>query len=905
MTDFHSILREIQASPAYADQMVYVRELPACPAQYADPSYALHDSAQRLLAAQGITHLYSHQAAALDALHRGEHALITTGTASGKSLCYLLPILEMLAADPRGTALLLFPLKALCQDQYRQFTSGLAAAEVTALAGVFDGDTPSNTRRKLRDGARAIFTNPDMLHAALLPQHARWAPFLSQLRYLVLDELHVYNGIFGSNMAHLLRRFFRVCAQYGSTPQIITCSATIGNPRELAEELTGFPHTLIDQDGSPRGKRTFVFWNPPQIRNTRSHSRRSANVEAHELMAMLVQHGVRTITFSKAKVTAEMIHRYVTETLQQQAPQLMRALSPYRAGYLPEERREIERRLFSGELLGVSTTRALELGIDIGGLDASILVGYPGTLASFFQQAGRAGRRADDALVLLVGLDTPANQYIMQHPEYLFERPLECAVLEPGNPFVVTGQLRCATQELPLAETEVPLFGANASLVLQILQENQKVRWLDGRWYHAATEIPQHEVSLRSHSDANVVIEDVDTGAIIGQVDKFHSQPLLHPDAIYLHQGETYRVLTLDLERNIARVVKVETDYYTQPIGGTDVHHIDYTLREKPFGAGRVYWGEVTAHFRTVGYEKVRFYELDAFARHGLDFPPFTLETMALWIVPPESLMGEVQAAGLDGFNGLRGIGYATRMLLPLFQTCDTLDFSHSVGCVNAPWQAIFIYERYPHGLGFTEKAYQRLHEILPAVLVAIEQCTCEDGCPNCVGKPLRGELTWNPERGEGAIPSKTAALMILRGLLGDGTRLQEPETQTLTETEDADRQRLERAVRRRLERMREPRIQHPIEQQPATGYPEVEDLAALATPDVARRVERRGDAEKSLRKRLAEKLSAQQGAAPPLVPVTPPPPEVQSPIALGDSLAARARRLKKQRQSDSETRNE
>ncbi|HOF87588.1 MAG TPA: DEAD/DEAH box helicase, partial [Armatimonadota bacterium] len=670
-----------------------------------------------MLAARGITQLYSHQTTAITAARNGADVLVATGTASGKSLCYQIPIIERVLDDPAATALLLFPTKALCQDQFRGLHAALEAAGLPEVpAGVYDGDTPSATRRQLRDGANLILTNPDMLHAGILPRHARWASFLARLRVVVLDELHVYSGIFGSNMANVLRRLERLCAHYGARPQYLACSATVGNPRELSRAVTGRDVTLVDEDGGPHGKRTYVLWNPPRERARAWRGRRSANVEAHALMALLVANGVRTITFSKAKMTAEMIHRYVSARLRETAPHLLGALAPYRGGYLPEERREIERRLFNGELLGVSTTKALELGINIGGLDASILVGYPGTLAAFFQQAGRAGRATDDALVVLVGLDTPANQYVMSHPEYLFARPVEEAALDPDNPFVVTGHLRCATHELALPDAEVGRFGAYALTALEVLEQNQKVRRIDGRWYHAARELPQAEISLRSYSDANVVIEDVDSGKILGALDKFDASPLLHPGAIYLHAGDTWQVLTLDLERNIARVKRVEVDYYTQPLGGTDIHHIDQCLREKPFGAGRAYWGEVTAHFHNWGYEKVRFYELDALSRHAVDLPSFSLETMAVWIVPPEALMARVRAAGLDAFNGLRGVGYAARMLLPLFITCDTLDFSHSIGSANSEWNAIFIYERYPLGLGFTEKAYDLLHEILPAV---------------------------------------------------------------------------------------------------------------------------------------------------------------------------------------------
>lgn len=922
--DFAAFLNDIKASPEYADQMVDIREIPARAPRYADAKTPLPEPALLMLRQKGIDCLYTHQAQAVDCFRAGGHPLIVTGTASGKSICYLIPIIEMLSEDNSNRTLLLFPTKALCQDQFQSFSKAMKASGISGiLAGVFDGDTPTETRRRLRDHASVIFTNPDMLHAAMMSQHGRWSDFLSKLKLLVLDEMHTYSGIFGSNMANLFRRFNRVCEHYGAVPRIIACSATIGNPKELAERLTGREMTLIDDDGSPRGKRTYVFWNPPRIRDTVWRSRRSANVEAHELMAMLVQRGAPTITFSKAKMTAEMIYRYVCEKLQTTAPHLIGRMSPYRSGYIPEERREIERRLFSGELMGVSATRALELGIDVGGLDASIIVGYPGTLASFFQQSGRAGRQDRDALVILVGLDTSINQYIMTYPGYIFDRPIEEAVIDPDNPFVITGHLRCASHELPLGDDESGGFGEFADTVLRILEENMKVRHIDGHWFHSASETPQHEVSLRDCADNNVLIEDSDSGKALGEIDKFDAPPILHPGAIYMHQGDTYLVLSLDLQRNIARVKREEVDYYTQPLGGTDVHHIDNRLREKPFGAGTAYWGEVTAYFRMDAYEKVHFYSLDTVSTHGVELPTTVLETMAFWIVPPETLIAKVMKAGLDAHGGLRAIGYATRMLLPLFMTCDTLDFSHSIGSVNSPWNALFIYERFPHGLGFTEKAYERLHEIMPTVLENILKCDCELGCPCCVGKPLRQYAVWNVERGEASIPSKASAIMILEGLLCDHSNLDNADTYSLADNDADSLLRLEKAVRRRLERMREPQVYHSIEPIVETGYPDIEEQSELPKADVEMRVESRTSFNKELRKRIEKKIS--DGKLDPLKARKPhtlggsgksadlrpnffpgrpqehvkepaQTPSPAPPVPQGDSLASRARRLAKER---------
>lgn len=859
--DVDAFLARLEQEPAYAGQLVHVRHLPARTACWVQPEQIGSPAATALLPSLGLDRLYSHQAQAVRLALAGTDLLVATGTASGKTLCYVLPILTALQADPAGTALLLFPTKALCQDQFKRISGMVERAGLAdQMAGVLDGDTPAGTRRRLRDQASLVFSNPDMLHAGVMPRHDRWARFLGGLRYLVLDELHAYHGILGSNLALVLRRFWRLCRHYGSAPRLIACSATVANPGEFGRRLTGRELTVIDEDGSPRGRRTYVFWNPPRIRDVHYRSRRSANVEAHELMARLIEQGTPTIAFSKARMTAELIHRYVRETLERTAPHLRDRVTPYRGGYLAEERRAIEERLFRGELLGVSTTPALELGIDVGTLDACIIVGYPGRRSSFFQQAGRAGRQREGSVTFLVGLDTAVNQYVMSRPDYLFDAAIEQAVIDPENPFVVLEHLRCAAHELPLEADEVAAFGPHAELALQVLAGNGKVRRLGRRWYHAAAEVPHHEVLLRGYGGDTVVIQDADTGEVVGELGEYNAEPILHPGAVYFHRGDTYRVLELDLDRRLAMIRREEVDYYTQPLGGTDVHHVDHQLRDKPFGTGRACWGEVTSHFHTSAYEKIDFYSLDAVSQHDLELPVLTLETTAFWLVPPEWVMDRVRRTGLEVHLGLRGVGYATRMLLPLFLTCETLDFSHSVGSVNSPWNAVFVYERHLHGMGFTLKTYERLHEIMPAVRDRVAACPCEDGCPCCVGKPLRQTTSWNVERGEASIPSKTATLMILDGLLGDGSRLRG--TEAVMPGSAADRLRLEQALHRRLERQREPAGFHPILPAPevTTAYPAVEPERELTKPDVTRRLERRLGVDRDLHRRIAAR-TRQAGA--------------------------------------------
>ncbi|MBM4031261.1 MAG: DEAD/DEAH box helicase [Planctomycetes bacterium] len=927
--DFDSFVEHLRSSADYRGQIVHVHRVAGREARFAEPQEPLSPACARMLAGMGIERLYLHQAQALDLARAGRDFLVTTSTASGKTLCYLLPIIEQLERDPEARILALYPTKALSQDQLRVFQRALRAAKLPqglararrglrnlreVAVGVIDGDTPPSHRRQLRDKASVIITNPDMLHAGVLPQHPRWAGLFANLRYVVVDELHTYTGLFGANVANLFRRLDRVCAHYGSHPQFLACSATLANPLEVASRLLGrgeigpirriSPISLINEDGSPAGPRTYVLWNPPVVRTTQWRSRRSANVEAQELMTALVLAGTPTITFSKAKVTAELIYRYVREALEEAAPQVADKVTPYRAGYLPAERREIEHKLFSGELLGVSSTRALELGIDVGSLEASLIVGYPGTLASFFQQAGRAGRRDRPALVILVGLDTAINQYVMRHPDYLFGRPIEEGVLEPDNPHIVVSHLRCATHELPLPDDQVARFGPAAPIALDVLESQEKVYHDKERrsWHHSAPETPQHEVSLRAMDDRNVVVVDAASEQIIGEMPKLDAPVYVHPEAIYLHQGDTYFVEQLDLDRSFARVRKVDVDYYTQPLGGTDVHHIDHQLRERPFGTGRLCFGEVTTHFHTWGYERIHFYTLDAISRHPLDLPTFVFETHAFWLVPPEELCRRALAQDIDPHAGCRGIGYATRMVLPLFVRCETLDFSHTVGAINAPWNTTFIYERYPLGLGFTERAYELAGRLMPAVLDHIRRCDCADGCPCCVGKPLRQDVTWNVERGEGSIPSKRAALFMLENLLGDGSRLDEPDSAQPGPKSAISNQKSEigRQLRRRLDHAREPLLphpHHPIEHDIQTGFPQTEERSKLSNADVARRVFRKLRHDKAVARGEPRPTP---GTPEPQVPASfrPPPlaPRPSPPASLkaGDPLAALARQRKK-----------
>ena len=531
--------------------------LPARPARHGELLPPLPEPLQQALAARGITQLYTHQVRSIEALRAARDTVVVTGTASGKSLCFHVPALERILEEPQATALYLFPTKALAQDQLKSLTRLAAGSlELTTRlhAGVYDGDTAASTRRKLREEANVILSNPDMLHAGILPQHAKWARFLANLRYVVIDEMHAYRGIFGSHVANVLRRLERLVRHYGGEFRYVLCSATIRNPGELAAALIGRPVTVVDDDGAPRGEKHFVFWNPP-YRDEARIERRSSNVEGCQLFAGLIEHGAQVIAFTKSRVSAELVYRYAREQLERSQrghlPDLHERIRPYRGGYLPQERRAIEQALFSGELRGVVSTNALELGIDVGGLDAAILIGAAPTLASIWQQAGRAGRSGAPSIVVLVAYNDTVDQYLMRQPQWFFGRSPESACVDPHNPYILAQQLACAAYELPLSPADESAFGPQTREVLAALEEAGETRVIDDLAYWARTDFPGSKVSLRNMGDDTYTIQDASQShQVIGTVDAISAMELVYPEAIYLHDGVSHWVRALDLEQN-------------------------------------------------------------------------------------------------------------------------------------------------------------------------------------------------------------------------------------------------------------------------------------------------------------------------------------------------------------------
>ena len=765
--DARAFIKELTGGREYEGQVVHVRAIPPREPAYAEPATPIPDCLASLLRKRNIHRLYTHQATAVDAVAGGRDVVIVTATASGKTLCYNLAIARALLDDPAARAMYVFPTKALAQDQLgtlRQWSECGELAPRLAPA-VYDGDTPSHSRTKIRNTASVILTNPDMLHVGILPYHAKWHAFLRSLRYIVIDELHVYRGIFGSHVAGVLRRLLRLCEHYGSRPQIVGCSATIANPTELAERLTGREMTLIDNDGSPRGRKYFVLWNPPFLPGD-NVVRRSANVEAVKLLAELVRRRAQTIVFTKARIVAELIYKYATEQLAGEGD-LAGRIRPYRGGYLPGERREIERELFQGRLLAVATTTALELGIDVGSLDAAILVGFPGTICSTWQQAGRAGRTNQESMVVLVGYNEPVDQYIMRHPDYLFAASHEHGVIDPFNPHVLAAQLSCACFEKPLTDDDQRYFGPQAAQVAGICAEDGDMHVIDGRYYWSSAEYPARKVSLRTISPDTYAISDAGRGGeVIGQVDSISAPELVYPNAVYLHEGRSYIVKHLDSETKIATIEPSDVDYYTQAVLASSCR-LGEPADDRQFLDGRMIFTTADVTWRTTAFRKIKYYTLELIGQGELDLPSQTLVTTAMaWVVS-----GEVrQALRGGGYNPIEAlIGLRNLMLasLPSLAMCDRRDISGMVESSNLGEPTIIIYDRYPGGLGFAQTGYDLIPTWLDMCRAIVTECPCLGGCPSCVGLAnIRPPIHGDPDLGAGyPVPNKDATITLLQNL--------------------------------------------------------------------------------------------------------------------------------------------
>ena len=803
--DVAALLRRIELRPDYAGQLEHVEILPARLGRFERPERPLSEPLIRLLAARGIEQLYCHQVAALEAARAGRDVVVVTGTASGKTLCYNLPILETALADPSARALYLFPTKALAQDQLKgllELVAGDEALSGTIRPGVYDGDTPTAQRRRIRSEANLVLSNPDMLHAAVLPYHPKWATFFADLRFVVVDEVHTYRGILGAHVSAVLRRLQRVCEHYGSRPVFLAASATIANPGELAGRLVGRDVAVIDDDGSPRGRKYFALWNPSPLSRDLL-ARRCANDDAVMWLTESLKAGGQALAFTRTRQAAELIHRYTRELLAAEQSPLADKVRAYRGGYLPNERREIEQDLFSGNLRGVATTNALELGIDIGTLDVALLVNYPGTIASSWQQAGRSGRRHGESLAVLLAGNDPVDQYLLRHPDYFFSRTPEHAVVDPDNPYVLAKHLPAAAFELPLSGEpftspalegmgacgrDLDRFGPLAVPVAGALEAEGQVIAVKGQYYFAGGQNPAIGVSLRHMSDNTfsiILMETLRAGpspapmaprttasqpTVIANVDAISAPELVYPEAVYLHNGESYLVRELDLAGKLAYVERRETDYYTQAVLESNVRIAGQRAESTVVPHALLGYGDADVAWQTVAFKKIKFATRENIGLGPVDIPAQNLQTTAMWLAPDDELRSAMKAAGLRASEGVVGLRNLAVVALPLVAMCDSRDLGGVVDSKNFGRTTMILYDRYPGGLGYSERGFQHVAQVLAICLEMVRDCPCDDGCPSCVGLPnLRPAIHSDPDLTRGhPMPSKPAAIRLLELLADD-----------------------------------------------------------------------------------------------------------------------------------------
>ena len=763
--DARAFLDDLKEHPWYQGQLAHVESLPPRPPGYADFETPLPRALEAALKRRGQLPLYRHQAEALAALGKGRNVIVATPAASGKSLCYQLPLLQAVMEGHGGSALLLYPTKALAQDQLRSLNA-LAPSEARLRAAIYDGDTPQPERSGIRRRAQVLLTNPDMLHVGILPNHSAWGRLLQGLRYVVVDEAHVYRGVFGSHTADVLRRLRRICARYGARPQFILCSATIANPGELAEALVGLPFDEVTADGSPSGGREFAFWNPPLLDGDDGFRRRSASMEAARLFADLVKCRVRTLTFVRTRRQAELVYSSVRDILHRAAPPLAAKIAPYRGTYLPEDRRRIEAALAQGQLLGVATTNALELGIDIGHLDASVLAGYPGSVASTWQQAGRSGRREDSSLAVLVGRDDPLDQYLMRHPDFFFGRPHEHARIAPDNPYILAPHLLCAAYESPLTPSDEELFGPGFASLVEGLVEQGLVRKGRAGWFLApSVTYPAQDTNLRSATTESYTVVEEGTGRLLeAGIEVSAAMRQLHPGAVYLHHGRPFVVQELDMDSRTAVVSLSDADYYTQARDVSNTQVLQVHRQKHASRHSTVFYGDVEVTSQVVAYVRMAPYLEKSLGRpEPLDLPVHRFRTTALWFDVPQRTIDRIRDEDLSLTGGLHAVEHAAIGVLPLFALCDRNDIgglstdSHR----DTGGAAVFIHDGYPGGIGIAEHGFEVIRELWQATLQAVEECPCQSGCPGCIQSPKCGNNNYPLD--------KAAAVILLRGLLGIG----------------------------------------------------------------------------------------------------------------------------------------
>ena len=733
-----SVLNSLRDDRQFMDQVVHWEVIPPREGRFSPFPAELNPDLRTVLERRGIRRLYTHQAKVYESAMAGRHTVVVTPTASGKTLSYNLPILQQLLQYPDARALYLFPTKALSQDQQSALNEIVLAGEVGIRIATYDGDTPSSVRVSARDSGRIIISNPDMLHSGILPNHPKWIRFFSSLKFVVIDEVHTYRGVFGSHMTNVLRRLKRIAHFYGADPLFICCSATIGNPGQLAERIIEEKVELIEENGAPAGEKHLILYNPPYVDRVQGIRRGTVN-ESQRLALALIRRGVKTIVFARSRVRVELIAGYINKALANHYMQgEIPTVEAYRGGYLPSERRSIERGLRDGSISGVVSTNALELGIDIGGLDAAIMAGFPGSIASSWQQAGRAGRSTTLSAAIMVASSGPIDQYIMAHPEYFLSRPPEEAHIDPDNLYILMDHLKCAVFELPFGPGDQ--FGGEVEELLQELQQAGVVRHTGGRWYWSDRSYPSEEISLRSATSDNVVIVDTSGGAhrVIGEMDRPSAKELIFDNAIYIHRGSQFVVTKLDIENRRCYVEQSRVNYYTDAVVKTDIKLLSEDSRSDTAGAVLIL-GDLLVRNQAAKFKKIRFHTHENVGYGDIHLPEEQMHTRgAVLLFTPGTRAG-------DAFNSvprdvqekvIARIGTLIKNVAPVFLLCDRNDLgvAERLRDPHLEQPALYLYDRYPGGTGLAEAAAELFPRILDAALEVVDRCGCREGCPSCIG---------------------------------------------------------------------------------------------------------------------------------------------------------------------------
>ena len=733
-----AVVSGFRAAHQEADSAVRaIHHLPASDGVFTDIPQTVDPRLRLALEKRGIARLYSHQAEAFDAIRAGRNVVIVTPTASGKTLCYNLPVLNLLLNDAGARAMYVFPTKALAEDQLHEFQSAVDEMGSDIRAFTYDGDTPQDARRAIRQRANVVLTNPDMLHSGILPHHTRWARYFENLRYIVIDELHYYRGVYGSHFANLLRRLARICEFYNSRPRFICCSATIANPRELAEALTGESFELVERNGAPRGEKFFIFYNPPVV-NRALGIRRSYIAETRRMALKFIESRLQTLVFANNRLATEVLVTYLKDACDR-GPIPGETVRGYRGGYLPRERREIEQKLRDGEIRAVVATNALELGIDIGSLDAVVMAGYPGTIASTWQRAGRAGRRQSTSAAVMVASSAPLDQYVVEHPDYFFGRSPEHAFINPENLEILLAHVKCAAFELPLRDGE--RFGRHdLGEICRFLEETGFLHHSAAAWHWTSDTYPADATSLRSVTSDNFVVVDVTGEAkVIAEVSFPTALTTLHEKAIYLHEARQYHVERFDYDQRKAYVKSVDCDYYTDAIDYTQVKVLQ-EFESEPQGPARRAHGDVRVNRQIVGFKKIKFYTMENVGAGKLDMPEQEMHTTAFWLHFPAAFLASLtEFTPTEKQSGIHGLGNALRTVAALLLMCDPRDLGvvlteEIAGGLTAFEPNLYLYDMYPGGVGQSAPLFRLAPELLRQTTGLLAACPCEAGCPSCVG---------------------------------------------------------------------------------------------------------------------------------------------------------------------------